>query len=205
MEPAIMAMRPVPASVPEPEDWPTDRSNGAAVQTVAAQEPLPWSPPVNGRARDATGPPLVRRLGTDPVRVLRYGDSWAPRMPPRLPDPGDWCVRLGAALLEAVQGLRPVTQLNRWLDPIALADLTVHIRRRPDARPILRSVHLSRPAAEAVEAVAIFGWTPVDPSSTGTPGTGCSTAALAFRLEARDRRWMCTRLDTRPLAGNQEA
>ncbi|HEY9293163.1 MAG TPA: Rv3235 family protein [Microlunatus sp.] len=205
VEVAIVAVRPVPASVPEPEAWPPNRPDSDEPRT-AAQEPLPWSVAsfdsgmVDSRMPSEIGPLTGRGPDTEPVRVLRFGDSWAPRLPPGLPDPGDWCVRLGAALLETVQGLRPVTQLNRWLDPIALADLTVHIRRRPAMRPVLHSVHVSRAEAEVVEAVTVFGWSPAHSARAGAS----STAALAFRLEARGRRWMCTRLDTRPLAGSQQ-
>ncbi|QDP96394.1 hypothetical protein FOE78_11210 [Microlunatus elymi] len=183
-----VAMLPVPDSVPAAVAWPRE-----AIAPPLEQQPLPWA--TTAEQHRAGWDRSVQHRSQPQVRILRFGDSWAPGLPPGLPDPGPWCVRLASALLEAVHGLRPVTQLNRWLDPVALTQLNARVRRRSAEHAVLRSVHVSRSSADAVEAVAVFGWARTDPAGDG----GSAFAALAFRLEARPDRWMCTRLDTRAL------
>lgn len=177
-------LRPVPMSVPEAVRWPVVRIRSSIPDD---QPPLPWS----AGADDTT--PLTGRQGlAGTVRMVRFGDSWAGPPADDLPDPGTWSVSLAVALSETLRGTRPVTQLNRWLDPPTLAYLAVRVfdrnrgRTPPRTSPTLQAVHLHRSAPDVVEVVALF-------SETAAP-----TSALAFRLEAMSDRWLCTALETRP-------
>lgn len=109
-------------------------------------------------------------------------------------DPRPWSASLALALAEAVQGRRPIGQLNRWVDEQVLATVTVALRQRrlqapgaPGARrpAVLRSVHLQLPLPEVVEA------------SAHVVSDGRSHA-LAFRLDAWGDRWLCTALELGP-------
>jgi hypothetical protein len=103
-----------------------------------------------------------------------------------LPDPARWSVRLAHAVLETLQGVRPVNQLSRWVDQQILAELTMQSRRRSRGQAMLTAVHLHQLGRTAVEAVAVY--------RTAAGRTG----ALAFRLEGLGDRWLCTALTTGP-------
>lgn len=183
--PAIVRLRPVPVSAPAAERWP-----GVRIRRVFSddQPPLPWLAD-DGRFSDQlTG--RLSRAGT--VRIVRFGDSWAGPLADGLPDPGPWAASLAVGLVEALSGVRPKSQLNRWLTSGALSQLSV--QRTPRARsrtpPVLQSVHLQRCAPGIVEVVALF-------AETGAEGVSAQSV-LAFRLEAQTDRWSCTALETRP-------
>lgn len=107
-----------------------------------------------------------------------------------LPDPQAWSARLAQALVEAMGGLRPCTQLVRWLDPevydvVARRSLVAHRRRTgaaastksmPRPRVLVRRVRLCEPADGVVEAAAVV----ID---------GPRVRALAMRLVGLDGRW----------------
>jgi hypothetical protein len=200
--PPTVRLLPVPPSAPAAERWPTvpvDR------RVSVNQPPLPWL--AEDRLVDQLADQLTgRHSRTGAVRIVRFGDSWAGPLPDVLPDPGVWSANLAVGLAEVLRGARPIGQLNRWLSPAALAQLTVLAasrsaarrpapsRRAPPSHPAplgpapatLQSVHLQRSGPDAVEAVALFG------------DTGSALSALAFRLEAFGDRWSCTALETRP-------
>lgn len=150
------------------------------------QPPLPWL---------ADDPEGAEAFGTRDraggVRIVRFGDSWAGPVPDDRPDPGPWAAQLAIAVFEALRGVRPVAQLNRWLSPATLSQLTVLVSRRWSRRgsrtpPVLQAVHLQRSGPAAVEAVAVFR-------------DGDRAVTCAFRLEALADRWLCTALETRPM------
>jgi hypothetical protein len=104
----------------------------------------------------------------------------------RLPDPRRWSALLAQAVVEILAGRRPVAQVVRWVDP----EITERLRcsaptpvRAAGAVPVrVRRVRVSTSVDGTVEAVAV-----VD------DGTRCR--AIALRLEALHRRWVCTSLD----------
>lgn len=174
-------LSPVPTSVPAAVRWPGVRLDRAV---PADQPPLPWL-----ASEEALPDRLIGRHDlTGAVRIVRFGESWAGPVPDRLPDPGPWSASLALALSEALRGARPIAQLNRWLSPPTLSQLTVQAARRSRRRtpPVLQSVHLQRSGPDVVEVVALFG------------EAGAGLSALAFRLEAPSDRWLCTALETRP-------
>lgn len=103
-----------------------------------------------------------------------------------LPDPRRWTALLAQAVVEILGGRRPVAQVVRWVDP----EIAQRLRRSaappgraPGAAPVrVRRVRVSTSMEGTVEAVAV-----VD--------DGARCRALAFRLEALHRRWLCTSLD----------
>lgn len=103
-----------------------------------------------------------------------------------------WSATLAAAILQVVQGQRPITQLTRWVAEQALADLA--LRRRQvaqsgyrDNRPAaLRSIRLQHPAPSVAEVCACLA-------------LGRWTVPLAYRLEQTGDRWLCTALELGPL------
>jgi hypothetical protein len=118
------------------------------------------------------------------VRIARF----APVAPASngAPDPARWAVRLAEALLEVLAGLRPLTQLERWLSPTAMSQVAQSVRKRAARdRPTLFALHLHQDTAHAVEVAAVYGW----------PDERC---AMAFRISAGGQGWVCTALTLPP-------
>ncbi len=100
-----------------------------------------------------------------------------------------WAARLSQAVVEAVGGQRPVSQLVRWTAPNVYRDLERRVqlvRRAAEGaravRPQVRSIHVCRPTATAAEV------------SVHVRHAGRSRA-LAMRMERRGERWQCTVLE----------
>jgi hypothetical protein len=129
--------------------------------------------------------------GSVDSRVVRA--RWMATPPPELPDPAAWSVSLARLLIETLQGLRPIGQLNRWVDDQVLAAITLYRRQRVSrdspprpARPaVLQSLHVQIPAPLAVEASAHLR-------------LGRRSVAMAFRLEGCYGRWLCTAVEVGP-------
>jgi hypothetical protein len=124
-------------------------------------------------------------------RVLPFERSsdprvWLPRPRPAstLPDPVPWGRRLLIGVIETAGGRRPLQQLAAMLSPGVATGLAADFER---AAPhwthaaVVRSVHASEPAEGVAELSA-------------TVLAGRRVHAVALRLEARDGRWRCTRL-----------
>ncbi len=107
-------------------------------------------------------------------------------MPTELPDAARWSGWFALALGEALLGRRPATQLAGWVSAEVLAGLNRRQRLRPagDAAPrtVLLSGRVQHPSPGATEASAVLR-------------AGTRLLVLAFRLEGRDDRWLCTALD----------
>jgi len=103
-----------------------------------------------------------------------------------LPDPRRWTAMIAQAVVEILGGRRPATQVLRWVDP----EIYQRIQRSAQPQPgrgggipvRVRRVRISTSPDGPVEAVAV-----VD------DGTRCR--AMTLRLEALERRWLCTALD----------
>ena len=108
-----------------------------------------------------------------------------------LPDPRPWAGRLVQAVAEVLAGDRPVAQLVRWTS----AGVFAHMQRRaqghtrggsadgpPRQRPVVRSLHISQPAAGVAEVCAAVQ-------------RGSRVMAIALRLDVRGGRWLCTALE----------
>lgn len=147
-----------------------------------------WRPPPLGAARSegATGCGQPRHLRSaaaprDTALALRGGSEI-----------GGWSASLARAMIQVLLGQRPISQLTRWLDDQAMAELA--LRRRQAARTgghpgqpaLLRSIRVQPLTASVFEVCAhlIIGQTSV---------------AMAFRLERVCQRWLCTALELGPL------
>lgn len=101
-----------------------------------------------------------------------------------------WAARFAQAVVEAVGGQRPVSQLVRWTGRDIYRDLerrTQLLRRAAPAgtrsiRPQVRSVHVCRPTPGSAEVSVHVRH-------------GTRSRALALRLERRGERWLCTALE----------
>lgn len=133
------------------------------------------------------------------LRLVREGDERRPAgddglFDPQptssadLPDPQFWGGRLAQALLEVIVGVRPVTQLRRWMSEdvyVQLRRTSHHHRARQPAarrlppRVVVRSVRVCEPADGVAEVCAVVH-------------DGIRHRALALRLEGSDGRWRCT-------------
>ena len=99
--------------------------------------------------------------------------------------------RFAMAMVEAVGGDRPVTQLVGWVSHEVyetVSALAAAVSRTSDSearartgRPRLLSVHVSRPATDSAEVC-------------GHVRQGVRSRAVALRLELRRGRWVCTAL-----------
>lgn len=174
-----------PVSMPPASRWPpSNRWAGPG----ADQPPLPWTS--DGQAETPVAQTIgMQHLSTPAggVRLIVTGAAWSPEPVAGLVDPAPACLRMVTAILEVRQGARPVEQLRRRFTRRALAAIGSGApgRTRQRVPMSLLSVHLQLPAATSVEAVAVYR-------------IGGREEAMAIRLEARDRQWMCTAYETQP-------
>jgi hypothetical protein len=176
------------------------------MSTAVARPPLIVRPATDSRPPARTWQPEVERSPelqpmleleleetASGVRSHLAGAEWMATPPPELPDPETWCVSLARLLIETLQGLRPIGQLNRWVDDQVLTAITVYQRqhasrptsRRPTRPAVLQSVHVQFPAPLSVEAAAHLR-------------LGRRSIAIAFRLEEFYGRWLCTAVEIGP-------
>lgn len=173
-----------------PAEGPTGHEQAAGrVRLVPVPRPRPAAP--------GNGTGGLRMMPADAVDAPPDTEpsAWRAREPDepaptsdieRLPDPRRWTALLAQAVVEILGGRRPVAQVVRWVDP----EIAERLRRSapPPARMVggvpvrVRRVRVSTSMDGSVEAVAV-----VD------DGTRCR--AIACRLEALHRRWVCTSLD----------
>ena len=122
-----------------------------------------------------------REVGEDPI----FGPQATRRSD--LPEPGVWATQIIGAVLECTTGLRPVTQLARWLDTIP-REMVAHrytMAQRRGTRPLGRSSVLRARACEPADGVAEV--------SLVVQHEG-RVRAVAARLSGVDGRWLVTAL-----------
>jgi len=178
---SVTLIRPLAESRPPGLTWsaPTRPSAPRAQPQLELDEPVPPEP------------------GPEETVAVVVRSRWCAQARPDLPDVRRWSAALTLALLETLHALRPVHQLNRWLDDDVMDALALHVRRRratapaatgrPPAPPVIRSVRIQHPDPEVAEVSVHLG-------------TARRSAALAFRLEASGQRWLCTALELGPRA-----
>jgi hypothetical protein len=163
---------------------------------------IPWRPaaawpaPPNQPPLDLTGPAEIDLARPSPraatSTVVRA--RWTIRPRRDLPDAGEWAAALALAVLQALLAQRPIAQLNRWLADDVLSAVSLRQRRRRTEpgraarQVVVRSVWVQHPSSEVAEVSAHLL-------------VGTKHMAVAFRLEARGDRWVCTafELDVRAL------
>ena len=98
-----------------------------------------------------------------------------------LPSAQQWSMRLVHAIVEVVSGVRPVSQLTRWLTPEVLGLVQRQVLHQAMPRLNVRSIHVHETDDGVAEVSSVFG----------TPNR---SFALALRLEGFDGRWKATTL-----------
>ncbi len=135
--------------------------------------PLEWAPTFGANAL-AYAPPAVHLIALD--------DS-EHRHTPRaeLPSAHGWSIRLVHGIVEVINGVRPASQLTRWLTLEVMSQVKNRIYANDMRRLVVRSVHVSEPSDGVAEVCAVFG-------------TQNRSYAMAMRLEGLDGRWRATQL-----------
>jgi hypothetical protein len=142
--------------------------------------------------RVARAVPMAAVQGALALDLWGEADAVAPSPDPVDPEVGVWAHRFAQAVVEALGGVRPVTQLVRWTSTRVYTDLERRVRLLAQARsagraptlirPHVQSVHVSHPV-EGVAEVAVH------------VRHGQRSRALAARLELRRGLWCCTALE----------
>jgi hypothetical protein len=142
---------------------------------------------------DHSGTWLPRQVRQDPLPLAFDSPGGLPAVPdaalpapddPAVGNPERWAARFAQALVETLAGIRSPAQLAAWTTrPVhGLVERRARLAIPGGPRPRLGRVHLCLPTSEVVEA--------------GLAMHAAGRArALAFRLEARDGRWVCTELE----------
>lgn len=140
------------------------------------------------KVEEATEPSLVAQRM--PRRVYaHYGPYPDPANPP-LPDAQAWSAALAQAIVEALMGLRPVSQLQRWVtrDFLALLERRSSLNDRLAGRPqptyhpqvlSTRVCELSTDVVETTHVVRHKG----------------RVRAVALRMEGFRRQWLATAIE----------
>ena len=176
----------------------TTTSRTSYVQWLIESRPpsLTWSrsspPQPNQPPLDLTDPDVndaaAAVLDHRGVRVSLVKAGWAATQRPGLPDAREWSTTLALALIQALLGQRPVSQLNRWVVDEVLVAISTYQRRslalhgRTAIPAAVRSVRVQHPDPGVAEVAAHVA-------------LGRRSAAMAFRLEALGDRWLCTALE----------
>jgi Family of unknown function (DUF6459) len=162
-------------------------SRPASVSWSRPAPPQPNQPPLDLIAHESDAAEIVAPRDGG-ARITTVKARWAARPRPGLPDAQEWSTTLALAVIQALVGQRPVSQLNRWVVDEVLVAISMYQRRslalhgRIVIPAAVRSVRVQHPdpgVAEVAAHVAI----------------GRRSAAMAFRLEALGDRWLCTALE----------
>lgn len=94
------------------------------------------------------------------------------------------------ALLDAIQGRRPTTQLVRWVSDEVIADLVLRAR-----------LHQRAPVPLAVRSFRVQRLDPRFAEVSARVRVGSGYGAAALRLERVGDRWMCRVADFGPVPG----
>ncbi|MEV0793394.1 Rv3235 family protein [Kribbella sp. NPDC050459] len=114
------------------------------------------------------------------------------REAPRLPEVRAWSARLAQAISEVLAGDRPISQLVRFADDAVFMELNRRVRLLG-----LNSTAGTRGAKEksVVRSVRVFMPEPFIAEVAAHVRHGSRSRAVAFRLEVRRNRWVCTALE----------
>lgn len=168
---------PAPATEP-PYDEP------AALQVTS---PRPVGPiPIQGTlALDFVLPSGAEAIPRPALRVVPEPPVEPAPAGAELPAVRAWAEMLAMAVAQILTGERTAAQFRHWAIPEvfdALSRRAALAARGPRRRAVLRAVHVCCPAQEIAEVCTVI-------HGLARP------RALAFRLEARRTRWVCTALD----------
>jgi len=139
------------------------------------QQTLPYEWPITDGANALTY--VAPRVATGAA------DDFDVQPTPRadLPSARQWSMRLVDAMVEVINGVRPASQLTRWVTPELMTQVHMHMANRKTPRLMVRSIHVHETDDGVAEISAVFG-------------TPARSFALAMRLEGLDGRWKATSL-----------
>ena len=186
-EPVLSTLHVTAYAVPDP-DPPYDDADGVEGDGAGRDDATARYGPAGRRlppypVRAAPSPAALRLL--PPPDAEQGPESFDPVRTPReqLDDPVPRAAMLARAVLEALAGIRPVSQLARWVVPEVLAVL--------QSSAVTRA---ARPAPTALRRVLVCEPTPGIAEVTAVVDRGPRVEAMALRLEGLDGRWLVTAL-----------
>lgn len=167
----------------------TERPTGRLPRHLrVAVRPAPRrEPPFDDERRDPSPVGVYDRHLPFAAAPRQSAHTRAYTCPYRLPEPASWGRRLLIGLIEASDGRRPLHQLSALLSMSIIRGLRQDFEQPTGrstqwlGRGSVRSVIACRPADGVAELAA-------------TIETGNRIRAVALRLEERQGRWCCTRL-----------
>ncbi|MET9268603.1 Rv3235 family protein, partial [Kribbella sp. NPDC003557] len=142
---------------------------------------------------DGVRAPLKSTAGTVAKVARRDGVvGQEPKAAPELPEVRAWGARLAQAVSEVLAGDRPISQLVRFTDDVVFLELNRRVRLLG-----LNSTAGLRGAKEksVVRSVRVFMPEPFIAEVAAHVRHGSRSRAVAFRLEIRRNRWVCTALE----------
>lgn len=135
----------------------------------------------------------------DGGRYVLMEGCGSPAPAPGLPDPAQWSAVLALAIGQVLTGIRPVSQLDRWLNDRVLADVRCAVRQRQRAEDRAAGGVSTRKAPRvSVASIRAQCPTPTVVETAAHLRIGARSVAVAFRLEACGGRWLGTALETTP-------
>lgn len=160
----------------------TTSAKTAAAETTAAETTTGTT------ARATPGTTGGKETG---AKVARPGGAPG-REALRLPEVRAWSARLAQAISEVLAGDRPISQLVRFADDAVFMELNRRVRLLG-----LNSTAGTRGAKEksVVRSVRVFMPEPFIAEVAAHVRHGSRSRAVAFRLEVRRNRWVCTALE----------
>ncbi|TCC35739.1 Rv3235 family protein [Kribbella speibonae] len=148
-------------------------------------------PPVATHSVATPGQPdgAQASLKTTDTALARVG---VPGAAPVLPEVRVWGARLAQAVSEVLAGDRPISQLVRFTDDVVFMELNRRVRMLG-----MNSTAGTRGAKEksTVRSVRVFMPEPRIAEVAAHVRHGQRSRAVAFRLEVRRNRWVCTALE----------
>lgn len=149
-----------------------------------------------GSTRPADTRPGPRRGKTSPDLVTKF-----PFDDPKLPDPRRWAAQIARCSLEAIEGERPLTQLNPWVTPLQYRLLEKQRQRNQGSRSPKHGSKLSQnlgtpPQVRPVRVLSARCRATLDGAQEATVvlHDGKRGRASSMRLENQGNRWLVTAL-----------
>ncbi|TDX08501.1 Rv3235 family protein [Kribbella sp. VKM Ac-2566] len=150
------------------------------------------STPATAGGAAAVGRRVGGRGGDGRVQGGVGGREGRPGAAPVLPEVRVWGARLAQAVSEVLAGDRPISQLVRFTDDVVFTELNRRVRMLG-----MNSTAGTRGSKEksTVRSVRVFMPQPCIAEVAAHVRHGERSRAVAFRLEVRRNRWVCTALE----------
>lgn len=176
-------------ATPHPAAAPRSAPHQPVITRPAPGGPTPWDQ-VRIRCESNLDPDQTDAAATARIATTTPSPRDSRAEPAELPDPGTWASLMARAVVEVLVGIRPATQLARWLT----TDLYEAVARRAGLarrihgqcertrRSTTRRVRIDQVRHDAHEAAVVVH-------------DGTRTRGVALRIEAHRGRWRITALE----------